>query len=124
LNIGYTTLACPLFACDALGRFASAPFGKDGRLILRRSFEMEALMIREVSILFIVLNTLAGECKTSQHGAPDSSISSSIQAAFRLLCFILGFSIVLAIMILNRLVDPVQAFLQKVNGNHIIICNK
>lgn len=37
-----------LFACDAAGRVASAPFGKDSRLILSRSAEMGALMIREV----------------------------------------------------------------------------
>ena len=37
----------PLFACDAIARVACAPFGKDGRLILRRSAEMEALMVRE-----------------------------------------------------------------------------
>lgn len=37
-----------LFACDNGGRVASAPFGRDGRLILRRSLEMEALIVREV----------------------------------------------------------------------------
>ncbi len=37
-----------LFASDDSARVASAPFGKDGRLILRRSPEMEALVIREV----------------------------------------------------------------------------
>ncbi|WP_313706128.1 hypothetical protein [Massilia sp.] len=38
----------PLFLCDDNGRAASVPFGKDGRLILRRSPEMEALIVREV----------------------------------------------------------------------------
>lgn len=38
----------PLFSCDDAGRVASAPFGKDGRLILRRSVEMEVLIAREV----------------------------------------------------------------------------
>lgn len=38
----------PLFACGDRGRVASAPFGRDGRLILQRSPEMEALILREV----------------------------------------------------------------------------
>jgi hypothetical protein len=38
----------PLFACDDGGRVVSAPFGKNSRLILRRSPEMEALIVREV----------------------------------------------------------------------------
>jgi hypothetical protein len=38
----------PLFDCDCDGRVACAPFGKDGRPILRRSAEMEALIVREV----------------------------------------------------------------------------
>jgi hypothetical protein len=38
----------PLFASDAAGRVISTSFGKDARLILRRSDEMEALVLREV----------------------------------------------------------------------------
>jgi hypothetical protein len=38
----------PLFACDDGGRIACEPFGKDGRSILRRSPDMEALIVREV----------------------------------------------------------------------------
>jgi hypothetical protein len=39
--------AVPLFASDASGRVTSVPFGKDARPILRRSSEMEGLLIRE-----------------------------------------------------------------------------
>lgn len=38
----------PLFVRDDEGRVVTAPFGKDGRLILQRSPEMEALVVREV----------------------------------------------------------------------------
>jgi len=38
----------PLFACDSAGKVVAAPFGKDGRMILQRSSEMEALVVREV----------------------------------------------------------------------------
>jgi hypothetical protein len=38
----------PLFASDSDGRVASTSFGRDGRLVLRRSPEMEALIVREV----------------------------------------------------------------------------
>jgi hypothetical protein len=38
----------PFFDCDDEGRAASAPFGKDDRLMLRRSQAMEALIVLEV----------------------------------------------------------------------------
>jgi hypothetical protein len=40
--------AVPLFSCDSAERVNSVRFGKNGRLILARSAEMEALVVREV----------------------------------------------------------------------------
>lgn len=40
--------AVPLFECDAAGRTVAAPFGRDGRLVLRRSAAMEDLLAGEV----------------------------------------------------------------------------
>ena len=47
---GVLSRGVPLFAEDE-GRVRSAPYGRDGRLVLCRSAEMEALLVREVELV-------------------------------------------------------------------------
>jgi hypothetical protein len=128
-TVGIDTLPCYLIWLTSLGALGSVAYIGMNALSVQEDITFDPTN-RRLMVLRITLGALFGLVLTLPfgfaqfiefirfilNGPPEGGADSgklTVQAALLLLPFILGFSTSLVIMILNRLVDAVQAFFGK-----------